>query len=240
MKKKILAVVVAAIIGATAWTVTHRKKFLYAGTVEATDVDLSPQLSAVISTVTVHEGDPVKKDQILVELAGEDVRLAYQIAESDFKRAAKLRASGSMPEETYERLRFKRDDAAVRMNWLTIKSPLDGTVLNRYREPGELVNPSMKLLTVANLDDVYAYVYVPQPMLAKLSLGMKLEGFLPELDMKAIPGVITTIRDEAEFTPKNVQTREERTRLVYGVKVSFENKDHLLKPGMTVEVKLPQ
>ena len=63
MKKKILAVVVVAILGATAWTFMHRKKFLYAGTIEATDVDLSPQLTAVISTVTVHEGDPVTKGQ---------------------------------------------------------------------------------------------------------------------------------------------------------------------------------
>lgn len=239
MKKRILLLVLIAVVGTTIWMLTHRKNFLYAGTIEATDVDISPQLSAVISDVLVKEGESVQKGQTLVTLDGKDFRLAYEIAESDFKRGTKLRSSGSMPEEVFERLRFKRDDAKIRVDWLTITSPLDGVVLNRYREPGELVNPAMKLLTVANLSEVWAYVYVPQPMLAKLSLGMELTGYLPELNMKEVPGKIIQIRDQAEFTPKNVQTREERTRLVYGIKVAFANPEKILKPGMTVEVKLP-
>jgi HlyD family secretion protein len=57
---------------------------------------------------------------------------------------------------------------------------------------------------------------------------------------KKFPGTIALIRDEAEFTPKNVQTRSERTRLVYGVKLVFPNPEGILKPGMTIEVKLPE
>ena len=64
--------------------------------------------------------------------------------------------------------------------------------------------------------------------------------FLPELGMKRFEGKSTHIRDEAEFTPKNVQTRDERARLVYAVKVSFPNTDRALKPGMTIEVRLPE
>ena len=58
--------------------------------------------------------------------------------------------------------------------------------------------------------------------------------------MKPFDGQIISIRNEAEFTPKNVQTRDERTRLVYGVKVQFQNPTRILKPGMTIEVKLPE
>jgi HlyD family secretion protein len=98
----------------------------------------------------------------------------------------------------------------------------------------------MKLYKLADLSDVWATIYVPQTMLAKLKLGMPLEASLPELKGKKIDGKVKHIRDEAEFTPRNVQTREERTRLVYAVKVALPNADRLLKPGMTVEVKLPE
>jgi HlyD family secretion protein len=70
---------------------------------------------------------------------------------------------------------------------------------------------------------------------------MKLTGYLPELDNREFEGTIVKINDEAEFTPKNVQTRTERERLVFGVKVNFRdaNAQEILKPGMTIEVALP-
>ena len=102
------------------------------------------------------------------------------------------------------------------------------------------LDPGMKLLTLADLGEVWAVVYVPQPLLAKLSLDMEVEGVLPELPGKRFKGRVSHIHSEAEFTPKNVQTREERTRLVFGVKVRFPNPDRVLKPGMTVEVRLPR
>ncbi len=63
-------------------------------------------------------------------------------------------------------------------------------------------------------------------------------GFLPELNMRRFEGKISYVSDAAEFTPKNVQTREERTRLVFGIKITFSNPDELLKPGMSIEIKL--
>jgi len=115
-------------------------------------------------------------------------------------------------------------------------------VLSRYHEPGEWVNPGAKLLTMANIKDIWAYIYVPQPAVAKLRPGQKLTGFLPEMNMRAFQGTILKINDEAEFTPKNVQTRAERERLVFGVKVSFlgSNDEEVLKPGMTIEIALPK
>jgi len=77
-------------------------------------------------------------------------------------------------------------------------------------------------------------------MLVRIKPGMAVTGFLPEVKGKKLPGRIARVREEAEFTPKNVQTSEERTRLVYGVKIAFPNPDGLLKPGMTVEVRLPK
>jgi HlyD family secretion protein len=240
MKKRLMIAAAVAAAGFLIWRIAFQRPFLYAGTIEATEVDISPQVAGVISDVAVREGDPVKKDQVIVSIAGEDIRLAADIAEKDFRRAEKLRANGSMPEESFERLRYRRDDAVLKASWCTLKSPLDGVVLDRYHEPGELVNPSMKLLTLADMSEVWAYVYVPQPVASKLSIGQAVEAIVPEIKGRSFSGKIVHIRDQAEFTPKNVQTREERTRLVYGAKIAFPNSDRTLKPGMTVEVKLPE
>ncbi|MBV9079833.1 MAG: efflux RND transporter periplasmic adaptor subunit [Elusimicrobia bacterium] len=239
MKKIILPILVVGIAAWAAVRLFYKPAFRYAGTVEATEVDLSPRLAATIAEVTVKEGQDVKKDDVLVRLDGEDIKIAAEQADTDFRRAARLLKSGSMTQEAFDRAKFHQQDAALHVEWLTIKSPLDGTVLDRFHEPGELVSPPMKLLRLANLNDVWAQLYVPQTMLAKLSLGMKVPAYLPELDMKRLEGTIVHIRNEAEFTPKNVQTREERARLVYAVKVAFDNKDRLLKPGMTIEAELP-
>ena len=104
------------------------------------------------------------------------------------------------------------------------------------------MNPGTKILTLANIREIWAYIYVPQPLIARLSPGMKVKGYLPELNNREFDGVIMKINDEAEFTPKNVQTQAERERLVFGVKVSFRdsNAEEVLKPGMTIEVVLPK
>jgi HlyD family secretion protein len=95
-------------------------------------------------------------------------------------------------------------------------------------------------MRVADLREVYAYIYVPQPVVARIKLGMRVTGMLPELKGRSFEGQVRHIRQDAEFTPKNVQTEEERARLVFGLKVYFKNPDLILKPGMTIEVQLPK
>ena len=240
MKKGIIAAVLVAAGAFVAFRALKGRDFLYAGTVEATEVDLSSRVDSVISSFPAQEGLAVAPGQVLVALACEDLRLAADIAEKDFKRTAELRRAGSVPQESYDRALNKRDDAALRVDWCTIRSSIHGTVLSVYREPGELVAPGAKLLTLADLREVWAMVYVPYPLLAKLKPGMEVEAALPEADGRTLKGRVSRINDEAEFTPKNVQTRQERTRLVFGIKVAFPNPDTLLKPGMTVEMRLPR
>ncbi len=219
-----------------------RGEFLYAGTLEATKVDLSARISSAISAVNVQEGDPVAENQELVTLACEDVRVASQLANENYRRTLGLFRAGTSSQDTMDNVRNRKDDADVRLSWCSVKSPISGTVLSRYHEPGESVSPGTKLLTLANIRDIWAYIYVPQPDVSRLRVGMKLKGYLPEMNNREFDGKIIKINDEAEFTPKNVQTRSERERLVFGVKVSFlgSNEQEILKPGMTIEVKLPK
>jgi len=240
-KKNLISIIVTAAVvaGIIIYLLVKRGEFLYAGTVEATEVDISSRLGAVIGSVNVSEGDDVKTGELLIKLSIEDIDVAYRQALTDYKRLKELVEAGSGSQENYDRMRFKLEDIEVKEEWASIKSPLDGTVILKYHEPGELVAPGTKLLTLADLSKVWAYVYVDQPVLSKIAIGMQVDGFIPEAGMKMFPGKIVHIKEEAEFTPRNVQTRKERTRLVYGVKVEFENKDRFLKPGMTIEVKLP-
>ncbi len=241
--KKVLIPIVAvmAIGAAVAAYFALEKPFRYAGTLEATKVDLSARLAAAIDQVRVHEGDRVKQGEMLAVLACEDYKIAARLAGDNYDRNLKLSKIGSVSTETMDQTRRQKDDADVRLAWCSIASPIDGKVLSRYHEPGEWVVPGTKIVTLANIHDIWAYIYVPQPKVAQLSPGMKLKAYLPELGNREFDGTILKINDEAEFTPKNVQTQAERDRLVFGVKVSFRdaNSEEILKPGMTIEVELP-
>lgn len=217
-------------------------QFRYAGTLEATKVDLAARLPAAISTVTVHEGDRVTQGQTLITFSCEDFKIEARLAQEDYDRNKKLLASGFISPSVFDQFRTRRNDANTKVDWCTLVAPINGKVLSRYHEPGEWMNSGTNILTLANIHDIWAYIYVPQPLVAELAFGMKVIGTLPELKGRKFTGKIIKISDEAEFTPKNVQTQEERERLIYGIKISFmeSNVDEILKPGMTIEVVLPK
>lgn len=241
MKKKIIPLILIAAVAVGIYVkVNSGREFRYTGTIEATETDLSARIPGVIEAYGAREGEPVKKGQSIASLDCADLRLAAGIAAEDFKRADELYKGGSVSKENYDRLKYKRDDSALKVDWCSIKSPVGGRLLYSYHEKGELVAPGTKLATVADLSEVWAYIYVPHDMLAKINTGLEVKGYLPEAAEKVFAGRISVIYSEAEFTPKNVQTRKERTRLVFAVKVSFPNPEETLKPGMTVEVVLPE
>lgn len=237
-KKKILPLVLIVVFLVLAYVVKaylFKSTFLYAGTVEVTKVDIPARVSSVIAQFPVKEGQVVEKGQLLVRLACEDIQIAYDLSKSNFDRSSRLYRSGSISQESFDQVKGKKEEAELRKKWCDVSSPLKGTVLTTFFEPGEMVGPGAKLLTVGNLEEIYAYFYLPHDQISKLKLQGKIKAVLSELDKKEFSGTISYINPEAEFTPKNVQTREERTRLVYAVKVHFLNPEGILKPGMTLE-----
>lgn len=230
-----LLIVVGAILYQT---LIKNRDFYYVGTVEATMVDISSRVASVIANFPAQEGHKVDKGDILIELACEDIKNSFALFNNDFERAKKLFASGSLSKENYDHITSKKTEAQIKKDWCTIKSHLNAKVLNTFREAGEYVNPGTRLLTLADLSTVWATIYVPQEIHSRLKTGMKAEGFIPELKMKKFSGEISHLSDVAEFTPKNVQTRDERTRLIFAVKIKFLNPDETLKPGMAIEVQL--
>lgn len=211
---------------------------IYVGTIETTEVDVAPRVASQVGERLAEEGDWVKKDQPLYKLTCENYVVDFTKARNDFERAEKLLNSGNMSPEQYDSYRKIYDNSKLNVEWCTVKSPMDGIILTKFHEAGDWVSIGAKLMAMGDLrNDVWAYVYVDQPLLVQLSIGEDVTGILPELKSKKIAGKIVHIKDEAEFTPKNVQTRKERTRLVYGVKIKFDNSEMLLKPGMPIEVR---
>jgi HlyD family secretion protein len=125
--------------------------------------------------------------------------------------------------------------AETQLGYTRIHAPESGTVLRRDVEMGETVLPGSALMTLADLSSMEVNVYVPGPMLGKIGLGQRVDLVTDSYPDRTLRGSVATIADEAEFTPKNVQTRDERVRLVYRVKVRVSNPDGILKTGMPVD-----
>ena len=149
---------------------------------EATKVDFSARLSAAIQEIMVQEGDRVKKDEVVVVLACEDFKITARLAQQNYNRYLPLSTKGWESKETLDRYKTQLDDAETHVHWCTIQAPIDGKVLSRYHEPGEWMTPGTKILTLANIKDIWAYIYVPQPKIAKLEIGKKLKFILPDLN----------------------------------------------------------
>ena len=120
-----------------------------------------------------------------------------------------------------------------------ITSPVRGTVLSKYAERGELAAQGRSLFKVGDLSDMYLRVYITAPQLTTLKVGQQVKVYADEGEdgRREYMGTVSWISDKAEFTPKTIQTRDERANLVYAVKVAVKN-DGYIKKGMYGEMKL--
>jgi len=117
----------------------------------------------------------------------------------------------------------------------TVVAPAGGIVTHKAVEAGELVTPGATVFTLADLDSVYVMIYVTEIEIGRIKLGGEVEVRIDAFPDRPFTGTITYISPEAEFTPKNVQTKEDRVKLVFGVKVVIPNPEGLLKPGLPAD-----
>jgi HlyD family secretion protein len=122
----------------------------------------------------------------------------------------------------------------------TLYAPLAGRVLSKSREPGEMVQPGTPIVTIGDLSRPWVNLYVGERDLGRVRLGMKARVTIDSFPDQPFPGTVTFVADRAEFTPKNIQTPDERVKLVYRVKVEVETRDGALKPGMPADTVLAE
>lgn len=119
-----------------------------------------------------------------------------------------------------------------------ILSPINGTILAKYAEPGEMAQTGKALFKIADMQHLFLRAYLVSNQLAEITIGQQVTVFINGKDgvQKSYPGTIAWIADEAEFTPKTIQTKDERQNLVYAVKIAVDNKDGAIKIGMYGDV----
>ncbi len=120
----------------------------------------------------------------------------------------------------------------------TITSPTAGIVTSKAIEQGEFVGPGTTILTIADLSEVHLNIYITEVELGNVRLGQEAEVTIDSYPDRAFKGKVSFISPEAEFTPKNVQTKEERVKLVFRVKIGVPNPENILKPGMPADALL--
>ncbi len=125
----------------------------------------------------------------------------------------------------------------VQLEKMTLHAPIRGLVTNRSIHVGETASPGTILVTIANLDEVKLTIYIPENRFGRIQLGQAVDVEVDSFPGKAYQGEVIYISSEAEFTPRNLQTKEERVNTVFAVKIHITNPDHDLKPGMPADAQ---
>jgi HlyD family secretion protein len=147
--------------------------------------------------------------------------------------------------EVIEAARHERDRAKaalgaaqVRLRDGTILAPLAGIVLTKRAEQGEIINPGFPIVVLIDPDDLWLRVYIPESEIGLVKIGQKGTITVDSFPNRRFEGKVIEISSKAEFTPRTVQTKKERVNLVFGVKISLDNRERLLKPGMPADAEI--
>jgi membrane fusion protein YbhG len=169
----------------------------------------------------LERGEALFKKSVVSPQRMDDVRTAYDVARSQLSLS-----------------RAMLKTAEVRLSDTVLFAPISGVVLEKIVEAGETVGAGTPVFTIGDLEQPWVKVYVREKELGLVKLGQRAEIRTDSYPDKTYEGTVTYISSEAEFTPKNVQTQEERVKLVFGVKVKVKNEKNELKPGMPADVKI--
>jgi HlyD family secretion protein len=257
-----------------------RRELLLSGTVEVTEVEISPELSAKIVALHHREGDEVRQGDPLLDLDRSDLETRFREAEAakqaaaaqvslararmentqrDYNRNLQLyqakvisasaydaiKTAYEIAKNTYEASQNQYKGAQSQVETLQVQlqkthicSPITGVVLERSVEAGEVIFPGIVAMTIGDLRSPWVRVYIGEPDIGKVRIGQKAIVVTDAYPKRQFLGTLRYIASEAEFTPKNVQTREERIKLVYEARVYLSNEEGILKPGMPADVTL--
>jgi len=239
------------------------KPIKVSGNIEGDDVRLSFRVTGQITELLTDEGQVVKKGQVIARLNTDELEKTknnaeavlkaseydYALAKIDYERAVNLLEAGAISQQKLDEAKTKHDGslakveqnkaslelAKTRLGFTDLASPLDGFVLVKSALVGEVVQPGAPVFTVLDLSNIWVTAYINEKDLGKIKLNQEVDVLTDTYPGKKYPGRISFISNEAEFTPKTIQTTEERVKLVYRVKVKVENTNLELKPGMPAD-----
>lgn len=177
-----------------------------------------------------------KLDTLKAQYIGAQKQVEAAQASLDLALAGYTQPTIDAQKSAVEIARQAVKSAELALDKLEIKSPVNGRVLYKHVEPGQVVNAGARIVTLVDLNDLTVKVYVPEAKLNSVKVGGSALVSVDAYPDKTFNGEVQYVSDKAEFTPKNVQTREERTSMVFAVKIRITEGKDLLKAGMPADV----
>lgn len=205
--------------------------------------DVEKQTAAIRQQIATQKKEQTRFANLVKANAGnrkqlDDITAAISLLEKQLEAQTEtLRNSNANAKAQVEALKAQIALTNDMISKSTITSPVDGTVMAKYVEKGELAVQGRTLFKVANINDIYLKAYITSGQITGLKIGHEVKVYADsgDSDRKEYRGIVSWISDKAEFTPKTIQTRDERANLVYAVKIKVQN-DGYIKRGMYGEV----
>ncbi len=241
-------------------------ELFYSGTIEATQAKLSFQVPGRVNLVNFKEGQSVKKGELIAELDRAELQARYAQASAlvksasdtlvnarkNYQRFEELFKKGVVSEKERDNLKLNYEiaqsklveaqsllkQASVYLDYTRMKSPMDGVITSRNIEPGETVTAGREVIAVSNLSNVELKIFIEETQIGKVRPNQQVDVNVDTFPGKVYQGVVSFVSPEGEFTPKIIQTKKERVKLVYLVKVTIENPNFELKTGMPADALL--
>ncbi|MDD5428901.1 MAG: efflux RND transporter periplasmic adaptor subunit [Candidatus Omnitrophica bacterium] len=257
-----IVIVVAAILLLNRG-ISNNKTIKVSGNIEGDDVRISFRVQGQIEQLLTDEGMVIRTGDIVAKLntdeltkikaeaeaALKEAEHQYWLDNLDYVRAENLFRAGAISAQkrdsaktksdtdkaTIDRLRAQLELANTRLGWADLASPLNGYILVKSAEEGEVVQIGAPVFTAIDLNDIWVTAYIDEKDLGRVKLGQEAFVVTDSYKNKKYKGWISFISQQTEFTPKYIQTQEERVKYVYRIKVRVDNSSLELKPGMPAD-----
>ena len=219
------------------------------GTIEAQQVAITPQISGRIISAPANEGMAVKAGDVLykldpaaLKLTIANIQTAINAARANYSHV-KADDSSSWADKQAAKAQLQsaelnKQSANVQLSYTTIHAPSDGVLSNIAQKVGENAQPGTTMAMLSLVQSLTVTIYVPETLIGQVKMGQAGTLTTDSTKGKTYDAKVTFISSQAEFTPSAIETKDQRVKLVYQVKLTVTNPDANLKPGMPADVVL--
>ncbi|PKQ38263.1 MAG: hypothetical protein CVT59_03300 [Actinobacteria bacterium HGW-Actinobacteria-1] len=254
MKRIVPIILVLVVAGVAAWyfllggnASTSSDVLGGSGTIETDQVAISAQTSGRIVEAPTEDGVPIAKGDVLFKLDAALLKLQVQQAEAGVTAAEaayrqakddkKTDAEIASAKAQLDQAKVAVEMAKVQLGYATIGSPIDGVLTNVVLKAGENAVPGSTLAIVSNPASLTVTIYVPENRIGEVTVGQAGD-LVTDSTSKTYHAEVIFIGSQAEYTPASIETKDQRVKLVYQVRLRITDADSALKPGMPADVTL--
>jgi HlyD family secretion protein len=241
----------------------HEKQIKVSGNIEGDDVRISFRVEGQIVELLTDEGEVIKSGDVVARLNTDELskvkanaeaalkaaKFNYELSKVDYERAENMFKAGAISAQkrdsaktqfdadaaNVEQLKAQLELADTRLGFADLTAPLNGFILVKSSLAGEVVSPGTPVFTAIDLNNIWVTAYINETDIGRVKLNQKAYVTTDSYPNKKYSGWVSFVNNEAEFTPKFIQTTEERVKYVYRIKVRVDNSSLELKPGMPAD-----